>query len=161
MRYRGSGTLQSAPFLTLSRVCTYVCMKVGLSSQRLVLQKRSAHKDTHPNRWDVSAAGHITGTDSSLETARREVFFIFFFHLHICTYTSCLASSISMCACTYITVHELKNSPTNSSLELGLVRPSPLRSHGTVAVLRSAILADLHTQVCACMASEIPGCMPL
>ena len=133
-------------------------MKVGLSSQRLVLQKRSAHKDTHPNRWDVSAAGHITGTDSSLETARREVFFIFFFHLHICTYTRPQASPCVHVHTTYITGHELKNSPTNSSLE---TRPSPLRSHGTVAVLRSAILADLHTQVCACMASEIPGCMPL
>jgi hypothetical protein len=38
------------------------CLQVGLSSQRLLLQKRSAHKDTNPNLWDVSAAGHITGT---------------------------------------------------------------------------------------------------
>lgn len=43
------------------------------SSRQLVLQKRSAHKDTNPNCWDVSAAGHITGSDSSLDTAVREV----------------------------------------------------------------------------------------
>jgi isopentenyldiphosphate isomerase len=40
---------------------------------RLVLQRRSEHKDTHPNLLDVSCAGHITGNDPVLETAVREL----------------------------------------------------------------------------------------
>lgn len=39
------------------------------STNQLLLQKRSAHKDTWPNCWDVSAAG----SDTSMETAVREV----------------------------------------------------------------------------------------
>lgn len=40
---------------------------------RLVLQKRSEHKDTNPGLLDVSCAGHITGNDHALETAVREL----------------------------------------------------------------------------------------
>lgn len=39
----------------------------------LLMQRRSAHKDTFPNRWDVSAAGHVTAGDTSLETATKEL----------------------------------------------------------------------------------------
>lgn len=39
----------------------------------LLLQQRSALKDTHPNLWDVSCAGHLTAGDASVDTAVREV----------------------------------------------------------------------------------------
>ncbi|CAN0439297.1 unnamed protein product, partial [Laminaria digitata] len=38
----------------------------------LILQKRSASKDTFPGMWDVSVGGHFTAGDSSLETAVKE-----------------------------------------------------------------------------------------
>jgi len=40
---------------------------------RMLLQKRSEYKDTHPGLLDVSCAGHITGNDEVLETAVREL----------------------------------------------------------------------------------------
>jgi len=43
------------------------------ASQQLVLQKRSMSKDTHPGLWDVSSAGHITGSDDVSLTAIREL----------------------------------------------------------------------------------------
>eukprot|EP00928_Gymnodinium_smaydae_P074549 TRINITY_DN57586_c0_g1_i1.p1 TRINITY_DN57586_c0_g1~~TRINITY_DN57586_c0_g1_i1.p1 ORF type:complete len:289 (-),score=22.16 TRINITY_DN57586_c0_g1_i1:50-916(-) len=43
------------------------------STGDLLLQKRSEHKDTHPNRWDVSCAGHIGAGDDGLSTAVREL----------------------------------------------------------------------------------------
>jgi 16S rRNA (adenine1518-N6/adenine1519-N6)-dimethyltransferase len=39
----------------------------------LFLQKRSRWKDTHPLRWDSSAAGHVNAGDDYEETALREV----------------------------------------------------------------------------------------
>ncbi len=39
----------------------------------LFLQKRSRWKDTHPLRWDSSAAGHLNAGDDYEETALREV----------------------------------------------------------------------------------------
>ncbi|KAI0562678.1 nudix hydrolase 3 [Gracilaria domingensis] len=45
-----------------------------LSTQGEVLvQLRSALKDTFPGRWDVSAAGHISAGDDSLTSATREL----------------------------------------------------------------------------------------
>uniref|UniRef100_A0A7S0IRD5 Nudix hydrolase domain-containing protein n=1 Tax=Calcidiscus leptoporus TaxID=127549 RepID=A0A7S0IRD5_9EUKA len=40
---------------------------------RLLLQRRSQYKDTHPGMWDVSCAGHISAGDDSLGTARKEL----------------------------------------------------------------------------------------
>ena len=40
---------------------------------RMVLQRRSEHKDTNPGLLDVSCAGHITGEDAVLSTAVREL----------------------------------------------------------------------------------------
>ena len=40
---------------------------------RMLLQKRSEHKDTNPGMLDVSCAGHVTGDDPLLETAMREL----------------------------------------------------------------------------------------
>lgn len=39
----------------------------------LLLQKRSAAKDTHPGLWDVSVAGHIGAGESIIDSAVREV----------------------------------------------------------------------------------------
>mgnify|MGYP006084649045 FL=1 len=41
--------------------------------QLVALQKRSKHKDTFPNRWDISAAGHIESKQESRDTAVREL----------------------------------------------------------------------------------------
>jgi isopentenyldiphosphate isomerase len=39
----------------------------------VVMQKRSPQKDTYPNRWDISSAGHIEYGGDSKDTAIREV----------------------------------------------------------------------------------------
>jgi 8-oxo-dGTP diphosphatase len=39
----------------------------------VLLQQRSPQKDTFPNRWDISAAGHMEAGSHSRETAVREV----------------------------------------------------------------------------------------
>lgn len=45
-----------------------------LNSQNgLLLQRRSLNKDTNPGLWDVSAAGHLSAGETSLETAVKEV----------------------------------------------------------------------------------------
>jgi isopentenyl-diphosphate Delta-isomerase len=38
----------------------------------LLLQRRSPNKGTYPNHWDISAAGHVSAGQTSLEAARRE-----------------------------------------------------------------------------------------
>ena len=38
----------------------------------LLLQKRSPDKDSNPNMWDISSAGHLSAGDGSLEGAVRE-----------------------------------------------------------------------------------------
>ncbi|DBA87562.1 TPA: hypothetical protein ACH3X1_004587 [Trebouxia sp. C0004] len=42
------------------------------STHRLLIQKRAECKESWPNLWDISAAGHVTAGDQSLETAQRE-----------------------------------------------------------------------------------------
>ncbi len=42
------------------------------SKNELLLQKRSANKRAYPNFWDISAAGHISAGQTSLEAAKRE-----------------------------------------------------------------------------------------
>ena len=42
------------------------------SKNELLLQKRSANKRAYPNHWDISAAGHISAGQTSLEAAKRE-----------------------------------------------------------------------------------------
>jgi 16S rRNA (adenine1518-N6/adenine1519-N6)-dimethyltransferase len=39
----------------------------------LFLQKRSRFKDTHPSRWDSSAAGHVNAGQEYDATAAREI----------------------------------------------------------------------------------------
>lgn len=43
------------------------------STQQLLLQRRSSCKDSWPDLWDISSAGHISAGDSSFITARREL----------------------------------------------------------------------------------------
>jgi len=39
----------------------------------LLLQKRSAHKDSHPGCYDISSAGHISAGEEMLPSALREL----------------------------------------------------------------------------------------
>jgi isopentenyldiphosphate isomerase len=41
---------------------------------RLLLQRRAAVKENHPDRWDVSFAGHVSAGESLTESAVREGF---------------------------------------------------------------------------------------
>lgn len=43
------------------------------ASGQILLQQRSALKDTNPSLWDVSAAGHISAGQTSPEAALREL----------------------------------------------------------------------------------------
>ena len=45
---------------------------VDKTQKLVVMQKRSPQKDTYPNRWDISAAGHIEYGADSRDTAIRE-----------------------------------------------------------------------------------------
>lgn len=40
---------------------------------RILLQKRSQSKDTHPGRWDSSASGHVDAGEDYDQAARREL----------------------------------------------------------------------------------------
>lgn len=43
------------------------------SKNQILLQKRSATKDSHPGDWDISAAGHITAGFTSKPAAIKEI----------------------------------------------------------------------------------------
>jgi len=40
---------------------------------KILLQRRSGQVSTNPNRWDVSAAGHVDAGEDYLEAAHREL----------------------------------------------------------------------------------------
>ena len=42
-------------------------------NKELLLQKRSPNKDSNPNMWDISSAGHLSAGDDSLDGAVREI----------------------------------------------------------------------------------------
>lgn len=42
-------------------------------SGRVLLQRRASDKETFPDLWDVSVAGHIAAGETPLEGARREI----------------------------------------------------------------------------------------
>ncbi|MDO8571626.1 MAG: NUDIX domain-containing protein [bacterium] len=42
------------------------------SRNQLLLQKRSTHKKAYPNHWDISASGHVSAGQTSLEAAKAE-----------------------------------------------------------------------------------------
>jgi len=43
------------------------------SNKELLIQKRSAQKDSHPNEWDISVAGHILAGHSNIQSALKEL----------------------------------------------------------------------------------------
>lgn len=40
---------------------------------KLLMQQRADNKDTDPGKWDVSAAGHVSSGQTSIEAAIREI----------------------------------------------------------------------------------------
>ncbi|MBI2634191.1 NUDIX domain-containing protein [Candidatus Peregrinibacteria bacterium] len=43
------------------------------SKNELLIQKRASGKDSFPDKWDASCAGHIDGDEESINTAIREL----------------------------------------------------------------------------------------
>ena len=43
------------------------------NNDEILLQKRSPNKDSYPNMWDISSAGHLALGDDSLSCAVREI----------------------------------------------------------------------------------------
>lgn len=43
------------------------------SRGELLVQKRSPNKDSHPNEWDISCAGHIPAGETSIGTVFKEL----------------------------------------------------------------------------------------
>ena len=46
---------------------------IANDQDEILLQKRSPNKDSYPNMWDISSAGHLTAGDDSLTGAVREI----------------------------------------------------------------------------------------
>ena len=42
-------------------------------NNEILIQKRSANKEKNPNKWDISAAGHISSGQDALMAATREI----------------------------------------------------------------------------------------
>ncbi len=40
---------------------------------KVLLQQRSANKDSYPNLWDISVAGHLSAGDNPISAALREI----------------------------------------------------------------------------------------
>ena len=57
-------------------------------TQELLLQRRASCKDSWPDLWDISSAGHISAGDSSLITAR-------YYALSNYRFVSCLVGEIT------------------------------------------------------------------
>lgn len=51
----------------------WIVRKNEKSGYDLLLQKRSAHKDSHPGCYDISSAGHVSAGDEVLTSALREL----------------------------------------------------------------------------------------
>jgi len=43
------------------------------SHNQVLLQKRAANKDSYPNLWDISVAGHLSAGDTPKQAAVREI----------------------------------------------------------------------------------------
>lgn len=44
-----------------------------ISNNKVLIQKRNADRRFYPNYWDISAAGHVSSGETSLEAAKKEV----------------------------------------------------------------------------------------
>lgn len=53
----------------------HACINVWLYTEKgeVLIQKRVEDKDTFPNKWDVSVAGHIGAGESAIHSAQREL----------------------------------------------------------------------------------------
>lgn len=43
------------------------------SNKEVLIQKRAANKDSYPNLWDISVAGHLSAGDTPKQAAVREI----------------------------------------------------------------------------------------
>ena len=50
-----------------------ICILVLNDKKELLLQKRSADKDTYPEYWTLSTTGHVTHGQTYLQAAKREL----------------------------------------------------------------------------------------
>lgn len=41
--------------------------------KELLIQRRAIQKESHPGKWDISAAGHVVAGETSLEAAVKEI----------------------------------------------------------------------------------------
>jgi len=40
---------------------------------QLLIQKRSSQKDSHPNEWDISSAGHLSAGETTMDAVVKEI----------------------------------------------------------------------------------------
>lgn len=71
----------------------WLVQKMINGSVRVLLQRRSEYKDTHPNMLDVSCAGHVNSGEGLVESALRE-----------------LHEELGSICSTHYTIDDLKNS---------------------------------------------------
>ena len=57
----------------LHRTAHVWIMRIKEGRPQVILQKRSPHKDSFPDCWDTSSAGHITASQSPVDSAVREL----------------------------------------------------------------------------------------
>ena len=50
-----------------------IAVAVINEKNEILIQQRAAHKDKNPNKWDISAAGHISAGQDALSAATREI----------------------------------------------------------------------------------------
>lgn len=67
------GVLKRGDIHALGLLHRAVHVLVFDSEGRLYLQRRSAHKDTHPGKWTTSASGHVDPEEDYAEAASREL----------------------------------------------------------------------------------------
>jgi isopentenyl-diphosphate delta-isomerase type 1 len=73
---KGEKTGESVPYTdvhTKGLIHRAVHMWIMNSKRELLLQRRSPNKGSYPNHWDISAAGHVSAGQSSVEAAQREM----------------------------------------------------------------------------------------
>ena len=50
-----------------------IAVAVINEKNEILIQQRAANKDKNPNKWDISAAGHISAGQDALSAATREI----------------------------------------------------------------------------------------
>lgn len=127
-----------------------------IPGRSLLLQQRSAYKDTHPHKLDVSCAGHITAADDSVDTAVRELeeeLGLSFSHAelasaHVCT-LPCSASGATAAHGRFqcneyqdIYLLRVEELPDAEQLDLGSDEVASVTSRSVEAVLAAWDAAD-------------------